>query len=114
MIFNEATPEVIANCSEGLRERVAELERACLNVLVTWAQRAMREEVIPEDDPWEVAGIFVGTVTGIILLSMGGSQTVFSKKTLEVLVKKAVWTLWKGYQIPEPNREIQETGEVHG
>ncbi len=114
MIFSESTPEVIANCTEGLRERVAELERACLNVLVVWADRAMRDGIIPRDDPWEVAGIFVGTATGIILLSMGGSQTVFTKKALETLVKKAVLTLWKGYQIPEANGEINETGEIHG
>jgi len=100
MIFSEATPEIIANCSEELRLRVADLERACLNVLVEWAERAMREGIIPHLDPWEVAGIFVGTATGIILLSMGGSQTVFSKKTLESLVRKAIWTMWNGLRIP--------------
>jgi len=101
MIFSEATPEIIANCTEDLRVRVAELERACLDVLVAWARRAMQEGLVPSGDPWEVAGIFVGTATGIILLSMGGSQTVFSKKTLESLVQKAIWTLWRGLRIPE-------------
>ena len=96
MIFSEATPEIIANCSEELRTRVADLERACLGVLVAWCERAMTLELIPVMDPWEVAGMAVGTSTGIILLSMGGSQTVFSPKTLESLVKKAVWTMWRG------------------
>jgi AcrR family transcriptional regulator len=101
MIFSEATPEIIANCTGDLRVRVAELERACLDVLVSWAERAMRERIIPEVDPWEVAGIVVGTATGIILLSMGGSQTVFSKKTRESLVHKAIWTLWRGLCLPD-------------
>ena len=114
MIFSEATPEIISNCSEELRVHVAELERACLNVLVTWADRAMREGSIPPVDPWEIAGVFVGTATGIILLSMGGSQTVFSKKTLESLVKRAIWTLWMGLRIPETTMEIKKTGESDG
>ena len=110
MIFSEATPEIIANCTEELRVRVAELERACLDVLVSWAERAMREGLIPEVDPWEVAGIIVGTATGIILLSMGGSQTVFSQKTLEDLVQKAIGTLWRGLRITE----VEKTGETNG
>ncbi len=114
MTFSEATPEIIANCSEPIRVRVAELERACLDVLVSWAERAMREEIIPRVDPWEVAGIVVGTATGIILLSMGGSQTVFSKKTLESLVQKAIRTLWRGLRIPEAAPEAEKTGEPHG
>lgn len=101
MIFSEATPEIIAHCTPGLRERVAELERACLDVLVSWADRAMQEGRIPRADPWDVAGILVGTATGIILLSTGGSQTVFSKKTREALVHRAVWTLWRGPSVPE-------------
>ena len=114
MIFSESTPEIIANCSEELRARVADLERACLNVLVYWAEQAMQEGIIPRLDPWEVAGIFVGTATGIILLSMGGSQTVFSRKTLESLVQKAIWTLWRGLQTPDPSRPAETTGEDHG
>lgn len=101
MIFSEASPEIIANCTPELRGRVAELERACLKVMVEFVERAVRDEVISPTDPWEVAGIFLGAATGIILLSMGGSQTVFSKKTLESLVKKAIRTLWKGLCSPD-------------
>ncbi len=97
MIFSEATPEMIENCSEQLRARVASIEQACLGVVVAWTERAIREGVIPRwIDPWEAAGIFVGSATGIILLSMGGIQTVFSKEALESLVNKATWTLWMG------------------
>jgi AcrR family transcriptional regulator len=96
MIFSESTPEIIANCSEELRGRVADLERACLGVIVGWAERSMREGLIPRHDPWEIAGIVVGSATGIILLSMGGRQSVFTKETLESLVNRSVRTLWKG------------------
>ena len=64
-------------------------------------ERAIKEGIIAEVDPWEAAGIFVGSATGIILLSMGGSQTVFSAEALESLVKKAVWTLWRGLRTLE-------------
>lgn len=96
MIFSEASPAIIANCSPAVRERVGELERACLGVIVAWTERAMKEGQIQPVDPWETAGILVGTATGIVLLSMGGSQTVFSRDTLETLVKKAVRTFWQG------------------
>jgi len=99
MIFSESSPDIVANCSEELRARVACLERACLGVVVSWAERAMREGLITRIDPWEAAGILVGTATGIILLSLGGRQTVFSKETLESLVNKALWTLWKGLRV---------------
>ena len=101
MIFSEASPEIIANCSEELRGRVVDLERGCLGVLVAWAERAMREGLIARFDPWAIAGILVGSATGIVLLSMGGLQTVFTRETLESLVHKAVQTLWKGLRVSD-------------
>lgn len=98
MIFGEATAENMANCSAGLRDRIADLERACLATLEDLAERAVAEKAIRPMDPREAAGIFVGTATGIILLSMGGSQTVFSKETLESLVTQAIMLIWKGMQ----------------
>jgi AcrR family transcriptional regulator len=99
MIFSEATPEIVANCSPALRAQVAELERACLQVLVGCVERAVAEGLIGPVDPWDVAGILVGTATGIILLSMGGSQTVYSLKTREVLVRQAVHAYWLGLRV---------------
>lgn len=96
MIFNEATPEIIHNSSPETQARVAELERACMQVVVSVAERAVEQNLIPALDPWEAAGIFVGSATGIILLSTGGSQTVFSQDTLEDLAQKAIWALWRG------------------
>lgn len=105
IIFSESTPEIIANCSVEVALRVAELERACLNVVVGLVERAIREGSIQPVDPWEAAGIFVGTATGIVLLSMGGSQTVFSKSTLETLARNAIRTYWRGLRVAGPNSE---------
>ena len=98
MIFSEASPAIIANCSEPVRNQVADVERQCLGVIVAWTERAMREGRIETVDPWESAGILVGAATGIVLLSMGGSQTVFTRERLESLVKSAIRTYWRGLQ----------------
>lgn len=112
MIFSEATAAIIANCSEAIRSRVAELERGCLGEPVGLMERAIREGFIPAIDPWEAAGIVVGSATGIILLSMGGSQTVFSRETLESLVTRAIRTLWRGLRSTEvPIREKKQRRE---
>jgi AcrR family transcriptional regulator len=96
MIFSESTKEIVDNCSEELRDRLATAERACLEVIVKLAERATREGHIPAIDPWDTAGIFIGTATGIILLSTGGIQTVFSQTNLESLANQAIWTFWHG------------------
>ncbi len=95
MIFSEATPEIISNCSEELRTRLDTVERACLGVIVDWAERAMREGIIPKIDPWEAAVAFFGTATGIIQL-FRGIQVIFSREALESIVRKTTWTLWRG------------------
>jgi AcrR family transcriptional regulator len=95
MIFSEATPEIIANCSEDLRARLERVERACLGILVDFAERAMGEGILPEIDPWEVAAAFLGSATGIIQL-FRGIQVIFSREALETLARKTAWTLWQG------------------
>ncbi len=95
MIFSEATPEIISNCSEELRTRLDAVERACLGVIVDWAERAMREGIIPKIDPWEAAVAFFGTASGIIQL-FRGIQVIFSREALESIVRKTTWTLWRG------------------
>jgi len=96
MIFSESTPEIVANCGSGLQASVAAIEREVMMVIVRLAERAMREGSIARGDPWDTAGIFVGTATGIVLLSMAGSQTIFSRESLERLVKRALSTFWRG------------------
>lgn len=103
MMFSEATPAIVANCSGPVRARVAEIERDCLGVIVAWTERAMREGRIQQMDPWEAAGILVGAATGIVLLSMGGSQTIFSRERLESLVRSAIRTYWRGLQNHGPS-----------
>lgn len=111
MIFNQSTPDIIANCSPGLRERVAEVEKACLQVIVELFERGISERLIVPMKPWDAAGIFVGTSTGIILLSMAGSQTVFTQETLETLVAKAIWAFWRGLSA---ERRDSSAGKRHG
>ena len=70
----------------------------------------MPEGHIPAVDPWDTAGIFIGTATGIILLSTGGIQTVFSQTSLESLAKKAIWTFWSGLRAANhSDRDNQES-----
>jgi AcrR family transcriptional regulator len=95
MIFSEATPEIIANCSEELRAKLEMVERACLGILVDWAERAMKEGVIPQIDPWEVAVAFLGSATGIIQL-FRGIQVIFSREALESLARRTTGMLWRG------------------
>ena len=45
MVFSEASPEIIANCSDGVQLRLAALERALLNFIVELTERAIREGV---------------------------------------------------------------------
>jgi AcrR family transcriptional regulator len=115
MIFAESTPEIVANCPEELRERVVFLERACMGVVAAWAERAIREGYIKRVDPWEVAGIAIGSATGIILLSMGGVQTLFSQQALDSLVEKAVRIFLVGLRAEDPagatDPSRQETGD---
>ncbi len=108
MIFSEATPEIIANCSEGLRARLERVERACLGILVDFAERAMGEGIIPEIDPWEVAAAFLGSATGIIQL-FRGIQVIFSREALESLARKTTWTLWQGLTA---SREGTHSGSI--
>lgn len=102
IIFKEATPEMIRSIPEDLRRRLEEHEKACLGVPVAIAEKARKEGIIGDVDPWEVAAAFWGAATGIILLSMGGSQTVFSRQTREELVEKSVWLLFAGLTATSP------------
>ena len=96
IIFQEATSEMISHIPEAFRNRLEAHERACLGIVVSITERAIAEGIISGIDPWEVATLFWGTVTGIIFLSLGGSQTVFTRKTREELAKKGVQFLFEG------------------
>jgi AcrR family transcriptional regulator len=105
IIFQEATGDMIRRIPEELRHRLEEHERACLGVVVAVAEKAIAQGKIVGLDPWEVAASFWGAVTGIVLLSLGGSQTVFTRRSREELVAKAVWLLYAGMRRTGEGRE---------
>jgi AcrR family transcriptional regulator len=113
MIFGEATPEIISNCSAELRAKLEAVERACLGVLVDWAERAMREGIIPKIDPWEAAVAFLGSATGIIQL-FRGIQVIFSREALESLARRTTWMLWTGLTAMQEPITERQPGSEHG
>lgn len=96
IIFQEATAEMVGNIPGELRRRLEEQERSCLNVVVSVVKKAQADGLITGIDPWEMAAAFWGAATGIIQLSMGGSQTVFTRSSREELAAKAVLLLYEG------------------
>ncbi len=96
MIFREATAEMVANVPEEMRRRIEGHEHACLNIVATVVDVAVAQGRMPPINRWEIAVMFWGMVTGIILLSLGGSQTVFGRRTREELITKAIWILFEG------------------
>jgi AcrR family transcriptional regulator len=96
IIFRDTTAEMMQKVSTELRQRVATQELACLQVIARIVARGTQEGVIPEVDPVQTAVIFWGTVTGIILLSLGGSQTVVMRESREATIAMAVQMLFDG------------------
>lgn len=95
--FQEATKEMMANVGDEVRERVASQERACLAVPARVVEQGIAEGIVPPVDPEEAAIVFWGSVTGIILLSLGGSQTVLPDNRIEI-IRRAVWVLYHGFK----------------
>jgi len=96
-IFHDATQSMIANASEPVRERMARRERACLRVPARVVEKGIADGVVPAVDPLETAIVFWGTVTGIILLSLGGSQTILPDNRMDI-IRRAVWVLYHGFK----------------
>ena len=97
MVFQEASKEMLARVSEPVREELAARERACLAVPARVVEAGIAKGVVPPVDPLEAAIVFWGSVTGIILLSLGGSQTVLPDNRIEI-IRRAVWALYLGYR----------------
>jgi len=96
-VFHDATQSMITNASEPVRERIAHQERACLRVPARVVEKGIAEGIVPVVDPMEAAIVFWGTVTGIILLSLGGSQTVLPDNRPDI-IRQAVWVLYHGFK----------------
>jgi len=109
IIFREAEPKMIRGISDELRRRLENHENACVGLIVRVAQKAIDEELIPAIDPWAVAVAFWGLVTGILLLSMGGVQTVFAGKSREELIEKAVWLFYSGLLVAPENPGVKKS-----
>lgn len=88
MLTADVTPEIIANCSPAVRTQAMEIESAGIRLLAEAVERAMRSGLIPKGDAWEIAEIFIGSVVGIIMLSMGGSQAMLSYDKMKLKVRK--------------------------
>ncbi|HQP31280.1 MAG TPA: TetR/AcrR family transcriptional regulator [Deltaproteobacteria bacterium] len=88
MLTADVTPEIIANCSPEVRTQAMEIESAGIRLLAEAVERAMRSGLVPEGDAWEVAELFIGSVVGIIMLSMGGSQAMLSYDKMKLKVRK--------------------------
>ncbi len=110
MFTVEATREVVANCSEEVREYVTSLERTGYDIVVAQITKGIQEKVLPDVDPMEAAGVFLGSVTGIILLSTGGSQAIFSRETLESMVRNAGHLLLAGFVQTGKRRRLWRFG----
>jgi AcrR family transcriptional regulator len=96
-IFHDASQDMIANASAPVRERIGQQERACLRVPARVVEKGIADGIVPAVDPLEAAIVFWGTVTGIILLSLGGSQTILPDNRLDI-IRQAVWVLYHGFK----------------
>ena len=88
MLTADVTPEIIANCSPSVSAQAMEIESAGIRLLAEAVGRAMQAGLVPASDAWEVAEIFIGSVVGIITLSMGGSQAMLSYDKMILKVRK--------------------------
>ncbi len=96
MLTADVTPEIIANCSEGVRESAYRNERAGIGFMAETAKRAMAKGVIAKGNPWEIAEIFIGSVVGIITLTRSGSQAMMSPSEMRKKVRNLGRILCRG------------------
>lgn len=108
MNYKEASPEILANCTDAIRKRTAELEQACIEIPVDFVKKGIQEKAIPPMDPKEAALIFVAASTGVLLLSITGNQTLIQEKDIEALIFKALKSVKDGFQF-QANEYYQNT-----
>ena len=114
MIFQEPTPEMIRNAPTALRKRVEKHERACLGIVMRIVEKAIEQGFVSPVDPWEVAVIFWGSVTGVLLLTMGGSQTVLARMDREEIVRRTARILYDGLRNQGGARRGRRTTKGQG
>jgi TetR/AcrR family transcriptional regulator len=96
MLTADVTPEIIAGCSEAVRNGAYELERAGIELMAETVQKAIDGKVIREGNAWEIAEIFIGSVVGIVTLTLGGSQAMMSPAEMQSKVRTLGRLLYRG------------------
>ncbi|HNW30828.1 MAG TPA: TetR/AcrR family transcriptional regulator [Spirochaetota bacterium] len=96
LLASDVSAEVIANSTARVKKRAAEIERAGVRLLSEQIDRAIREKKIKNVDPWETSEIIIGSAVGIIVLSLGGSQTILSQEKLKIKVSRMWQVFYQG------------------
>ncbi len=96
MAFSEATPELVANTSAEVQQKLAKLSQACLEEAAKVARRAIEAGIVIPIDPWEAAGVFLGAATGNIMLAKGAGQALFATESLKRISDKSIKIILRG------------------
>jgi len=96
LLASDVSAEVIANSTERVKQRAAGIERAGVKLLSDQIERAIREKKIKKVDSWETSEIIIGSAVGIIVLSLGGSQTILSQEKLKNKVERMGQVFYQG------------------
>ena len=107
MIFQEATARMVASASDEVRERLKSHEHACIGMMAKVIENAQQQGFVGGIDPWQAGVIAWAATAGILQLSTGVSQTVFTKVSRDELIRRGVRTLYNGLRwaamCPEEN-----------
>lgn len=96
LIFQEATAEMVASVSEKQRRRMEDHERACITMMARVIESGQEKGDVGGIDPWQAGVIAWAATAGILQLSMGVSQTVFTEVPRDELIRRGVRTLYNG------------------
>lgn len=92
----DVTPKVIANSSEVQRERALSIEYKGVKLIADQIDKAIQQRIIPFTDSWEAAEIIIGSTVGVLVIAMGGSQTILNYERLKTKLLKTGTLLYKG------------------
>lgn len=98
MNYKEASPDILANCEPVIRQKVAELERACMEAPINFVKKGIEEKAIPPMEPYEAAMAFTAASSGVLLLAITGNQTLIQAKDVDKLVDVAIRSVKDGFR----------------
>lgn len=96
LLASDVSTEVIENSSNTVKKRAAAIEKAGVKLLADQINNAISSKTIRKNDPWETSEIIIGSAVGIIILSIGGSQTILSQNRLKTKVKQMGQIIYRG------------------